>query len=250
MFESPQRASPGLRGERHTFGTLWGYPTGAGGTAAGSNARVVTEAFLSASMLTAPVAIASASHRRPALSTSLRQAGRQNTCGLPPSRRGVNRFPHQGQTWSSGCGFISKASGSRHRDQPAGERDDAGPWVESSPFRLPWRHPAGSRVRDNSRHSSEPDHEQNSGLRTDRTSEGSPAGETTPDVRLLVQVALAGQTGHVRGCPVSVPVSGHGTIHTRSPHLPMQPFLRSSSAARLNAFRLASGLSLPEMAPR
>ena len=35
-----------------------------------------------------------------------RQAGRQNTCGLPPSQRGSNSFPHHWQIRESGCFFF------------------------------------------------------------------------------------------------------------------------------------------------
>ena len=72
---------------------------------AGTNARVGVGPFLSSRTVNTPVAIASATHRRPAASKPLRQTERQNTWRLPPSRRGVNPFPHQRQTR---CFVISK----------------------------------------------------------------------------------------------------------------------------------------------
>jgi hypothetical protein len=87
------------------------------------NARVAAGASLSASTVNTPEAIASATHRRPAASKTLRQAGRQNTCRLPPSRRGVNPFPHQRQTGSPGGAVISEASSiGRGRDAMLGPR--------------------------------------------------------------------------------------------------------------------------------
>ena len=64
-----------------------------------------------------------------------------------------------------------------------------------------------------------------------------------------VRIALADRAGHVRGCPVSVRVSNHGTTQIRSPHFPIRPAARRAFAARLNAFCLASALSLPEIEP-
>jgi hypothetical protein len=46
--------------------------------AIGSNARVAAAPFLSESRVSAPLAIASDTHRRPAASKALRQTGRQN----------------------------------------------------------------------------------------------------------------------------------------------------------------------------
>jgi hypothetical protein len=67
---------------------------GAGEISISSNARVPAGPVLSAFTVSIPVAIASATHRRPAASKARRQTGRQKTCRLPPSRRGVNPFPH------------------------------------------------------------------------------------------------------------------------------------------------------------
>src|SRR5271155_329866 len=51
------------------------------------NAGVAAEASLSAPTVNTPEAIAWATHRRPAVSKALRQAGRQNTCRRPPAVR-------------------------------------------------------------------------------------------------------------------------------------------------------------------
>jgi hypothetical protein len=62
----------------------------------GSNARVAAEPFRSASTVSVPPSIASATQRRPAASSSRRQSGRQKVCVLPP-RRGTNGEPHHRQ---------------------------------------------------------------------------------------------------------------------------------------------------------
>jgi len=71
---------------------------GAGEIAPVSNARVATAPFRRASMVSAPLVIAWATHRRPAESKARRQAERQKTCGLPPVVRDWNPFAHHWQT--------------------------------------------------------------------------------------------------------------------------------------------------------
>jgi hypothetical protein len=106
----------GATGPRRCGGTS---PTGRGQVVAGPNARVETGPFLSASTVNTPVAIASATHWRPAASKARRQTGQQNTCRLPPSRRGVNPFPHHRQMvsvtvagWTAICSRLRRV---RHR---------------------------------------------------------------------------------------------------------------------------------------
>ena len=80
--------------------------TGAGETASGSNARVVTAPFRSASRVNVPAAIASATQRRPAASKARRHTSWQNICGLPPLTRGANPFPHHMHARSGGSGPV------------------------------------------------------------------------------------------------------------------------------------------------
>ena len=75
--------------------------TGAGELSPGTNPRVAAAPFRRWPTVKNPAAIASATHRRPAASKARRQAGRQNTCRLPPSRRGANAFPHHTQIEAS-----------------------------------------------------------------------------------------------------------------------------------------------------
>ena len=129
-------------------------PTGAGEAAAGTNARVAAGPCLSASTVNTPVAIASATHRRPAASKPLRHAGRQNSCRLPPSLRGAKPLPHQRQTRSPGCVVISKAASRplrsacwragcyRWRKAASGNRH-AGPHIAA--VMLPRCYPTGSK---------------------------------------------------------------------------------------------------------
>lgn len=88
-----------------------------------------------------------------------------------------------------------------------------------------------------------------SGVGTDRTDRHPYKGDVL-SVRVSCPKTLAGQDWT---CPalsgVCPGVRHDATTQTRSSHLPMQPFARSASAARMNAFCLALGLSLLEMAP-
>jgi hypothetical protein len=78
-----------------------------------TNARVPATPILSSLTVNILVAIASATHRRPAASRRLRQSGRQNIWRLPPLRRGVNPLPHQRQARSPACVATANAKTDR-----------------------------------------------------------------------------------------------------------------------------------------
>lgn len=71
------------------------WPTAGGDKAAVTNAHVAVGPFLIVSRLTRPASISASAHVRTAAWNECRQDGRQNLCGLPPTRGEKGRLHHR-----------------------------------------------------------------------------------------------------------------------------------------------------------